>query len=302
MSDAAATPPASRPAWVEDVRAAVAGLFTALKVLRTRKPRGPAPRLPMDGLVEMVCLFMLVGGVVAATMILIDPLIPGLRLMLPLGVIHFFERVTELGLGGTVLWPLGIALLVLLGAVPHLDLLYRRVAAAVVARVGFVFLSVAATSLAVLVVKYILGRARPYEVLHLPGPNAHLTFELFRLQASYSSFPSGHSTVVFAFAVSAALLFPKARWWLIALAVLVAASRVVLGSHFPSDVIAAAAIATASSFWLAKVFAARGLVFSIAADGRLHPMPGPSMRRLMALFSPAHRLSGASSASQEARP
>lgn len=302
MTDAAVTPPAHRLRLVEDAKAAVTGLFAALAVLRHRRVRGPAPRLPLDGLVEMCCLLLLAGGLVAASMILVDPFIPGLRLRLPVGVVHLFERVTELGLGSVVLWPLGLALLVLLGAMPHLDPLYRRVAAAVAARVGFVFASVAGVSLVVLVVKYALGRARPYEALLLPGPNAHLTFELFKLKASYSSFPSGHATVVFALAVSLALLFPKARWWLIALAVLVAASRVVLGSHYPSDVIAAAVIATAATFWLARVFAARGLVFKVAADGRVSPKPGPSMRRLIALFSPAHRLSGAPSASQEARP
>ncbi|MGU3493845.1 phosphatase PAP2 family protein [Xanthobacteraceae bacterium A53D] len=307
MSDAVVTPPAPRRhRLAEDAKAAVGGLFGALAYLRRHPVRGVSPRLPMDGAVELICLFVLVGGVVAASMILLDPLILGLRVRLNHEFVQFFERVTELGLGSVVLWPLGIALLVLLGSMPHLVPVRRAVAAALVARIGYVFVSVVGASLTILVVKYIIGRARPGESLMLSMhnvPNAHLTFEVFRLKASYASFPSGHTAVIFALAVALAMLFPRARWWLVALAVLVAASRVVLGSHFPSDVIAAAAFSTAFTLWMTRVFAARRIVFSVAADGRVSPMPGPSMRRFMALFSPLHRSSGSqASGSQEARP
>ena len=39
--------------------------------------------------------------------------------------------------------------------------------------------------------------------------------------------------------------FPELRWVLVPLAALIAASRVVLGLHYPSDVIAGAAIGAA---------------------------------------------------------
>lgn len=272
-----------------DARAAVTGLFAALEVLRRRPRRGVAPRLPLDGLLEVLLLFILVASVAAASMILLDPLIPGLRARVPLEVVRFFERVTDLGLGSVVLWPLGLALLATLGAMPHLDPLRRQVAAAVAARLGFVFICVVGISLPVLVVKYALGRARPSAALMLPGPNAQLTFDWFAMRPSYSSFPSGHSTVVFAVAVALAALYPRARWPLAALAVLVASSRVVLGSHYPSDVLAGAALATVFTLWMVKVFAAKRLVFAVAADGTISPKAGPSMRRVLALFSPSHR-------------
>lgn len=272
-----------------DVRAAVTGLFAALEVLRHRPRRGVAPRIPFDGILELIILFILVGSLAAASMILVDPFIPGLRARLPLELVRFFERVTDLGLGSVVLWPLGLSLLATLGAMPHLDPLRRRAAAAVAARLGFVFTCVVGISLPVLVVKYALGRARPSAALMLPGPNAQLTFDWFAMRPSYSSFPSGHSTVVFAVVVALAALYPRARWPLLALGVLVAASRVVLGSHYPSDVLAGAALATAFTLWMVKVFAAKRLVFAVAGDGTITPKAGPSMRRFLALFSPSHR-------------
>jgi len=91
-------------------------------------------------------------------------------------------------------------------------------------------------------------------------------------------------------------LLPKEKFYLrmvrsclLALAVLVASSRVVLGSHYPSDVLAGAALATAFTLRMVKVFAAKRLVFAVAADGSITPKAGPSMRRILALFSSSHR-------------
>jgi undecaprenyl-diphosphatase len=56
------------------------------------------------------------------------------------------------------------------------------------------------------------------------------------------SFPSGHTITAFAMAVSLAEFYPAALPGLFFIAASVAASRVVLGMHFLSDVLAGAAI------------------------------------------------------------
>ena len=92
---------------------------------------------------------------------------------------------------------------------------------------------------AVYALKVLIGRARP---------------ALWESQWYWgSSFPSGHTLVVAAFAMAAALavgrLLPAARTTALAAALAwiarVAASRLVLGAHWPTDVLAAACVGAA---------------------------------------------------------
>ena len=67
------------------------------------------------------------------------------------------------------------------------------------------------------------------------------------------SFPSGHTLHAVTFTVVALAYFPLLAPLLIPFTLLVAASRVVLGLHYPSDVLAATLIGSAlagSSLWL----------------------------------------------------
>lgn len=267
-------------------RTALEGLRDCWLYLVRHPKRGTAPRLPGAGLVEAAATGILVTGVVAASMILLDPLTFGLRMSLPLSVVHFFERITELGLGGVVLWPLGLCLLAVLAVKPRLAPAGQKVAAALAARLGFLFVSITSAGLVILVAKYLIGRARPYVAAQIGGPHAQFTFDWLALKANYASFPSGHSAVVFSTAVAFGALFPRARLPLMLLAFLVASSRVVLGSHYPSDVLAAGAVAALVVLLVIKAFAARRIVFSVSADGSISPKPGPSPRRLARLAAP----------------
>jgi undecaprenyl-diphosphatase len=56
------------------------------------------------------------------------------------------------------------------------------------------------------------------------------------------SFPSGHTLHAVSFAWQGVAHFPELAWVLVPLATLIAASRVVLGLHYPSDVLAGGVI------------------------------------------------------------
>ena len=67
------------------------------------------------------------------------------------------------------------------------------------------------------------------------------------------SFPSGHTLHAVAFTLVALTYYPSLIWLLLPFTLSVAASRVVLGMHYPSDVIAASgigALLATTSLWL----------------------------------------------------
>jgi undecaprenyl-diphosphatase len=67
------------------------------------------------------------------------------------------------------------------------------------------------------------------------------------------SFPSGHTLHAVSFTLVALAYFPMLAWVLVPFAASVAASRIVLGMHYPSDVFAAALIGgglASLSLWL----------------------------------------------------
>ena len=59
------------------------------------------------------------------------------------------------------------------------------------------------------------------------------------------SFPSGHTITAFAIALSLGLFYPQLQGVLLAVALLIASSRIILGMHFLSDVLAGSAIGIA---------------------------------------------------------
>lgn len=88
-------------------------------------------------------------------------------------------------------------------------------------------------------------RPRPYERLpvHLLVPRVHDT-----------SFPSDHATLGFAVAVGVLFFHRKAGMWLMAFAIILAYSRVFVGAHYPTDVIAGAALGSLAAVGMNGLF------------------------------------------------
>lgn len=86
------------------------------------------------------------------------------------------------------------------------------------------------------IIKRIVGRPRP-RYAHQDswpwGPS---------LDGGFDAFPSGHSAASFSVAAVLAHYFPRYRWIWYGSAVFVAGSRVLKGSHYPSDVIVGALV------------------------------------------------------------
>jgi undecaprenyl-diphosphatase len=100
-----------------------------------------------------------------------------------------------------------------------------------------VILAIEAASFLDGMLKSAVGRARPF----VGDPRVHPSIAL----PHDPSMPSGHAMNAFAGAVLLGAVMPRARWPLLALAALIGLSRVYLGVHFPSDVIAGAIVGAA---------------------------------------------------------
>jgi undecaprenyl-diphosphatase len=83
-------------------------------------------------------------------------------------------------------------------------------------------------------------RPRPYQL--------HSSIQHFIAPLDRFSFPSGHTLHAVAFSLVAAAYYPALTGALTVFSLLIATSRVVLGLHYPSDVIAGAAIGAAIAF------------------------------------------------------
>lgn len=135
------------------------------------------------------------------------------------------------------------------GSVAAVYLLYAGLLAGLAWQRSYQFWPVLAVPAAVFVLGTVLRRAinrpRPYEALHFTP--------LFPKDTVGQSMPSRHCFSAAAIAVAAFAVWPGLGWAAAGLALLIAASRVLCGVHYPSDVLAGllfGAAAAALGFWL----------------------------------------------------
>jgi membrane-associated phospholipid phosphatase len=175
---------------------------------------------------------------------------------------------TDFGKDAYVLCTLGGLLLAIALAVP----LSRAGARHRLLRVGvdvqYLFLAVSIPVTVAQVVKWAVGRGRPF----VGGKADAFNFAPFDGTEAYFSLPSGHAVTAFALAFGVAAIWPRARIAMAVYAVVIAMTRLLLLAHHPSDVVAGAVIGVVGAIGARHWFAVRRLGFAVGAKGEIAPL------------------------------
>ena len=189
-----------------------------------------------------------------------------------------FRILTDFGKDNYVVALLAVLLLVVVLAAPALHGPARRRLLAIGLRLQFVLLAVSVPLVAGELVKWTAGRGRPF----VGGQANPFNFAPFAGTEAHASFPSAHSITAFALAFAIAAVWPRMRGLMIAYALMIAFTRLVLLAHHPSDVVAGATIGIIGVMCVRYWFAARGLGFSISSGGIISPVAGGSLKGVAA--------------------
>jgi membrane-associated phospholipid phosphatase len=183
---------------------------------------------------------------------------------------------TDFGKDEYVLAVLAALLIAVAIVSPALRGIQRALLLGLGTRLQFIFLAVAVSNLVTEVLKFCIGRGRPF----VGGEANAFHFSHFAGNPAYYSFPSGHATTAFALALAVSAVWPQARVAMAIYALIIAMSRLVLLAHHPSDVVAGAMVGIVGTVFVRYWFAARRLGFAIQRDGSIVSLVGPSSGRL----------------------
>ena len=145
---------------------------------------------------------------------------------------------------------------------------------------ALIFVGVGLPSLIADLVKHLIGRSRPVVFDQVGILGFHPIINDFGFQ----SWPSGHTTTAFGLAMVIGFLSPK--WFGLGLlyAFAVAASRLVLGAHYPTDVLSGAVLGSLGAYAVRNYFAYRRWGFERRADGHIVQRPVVGISRLARRF------------------
>jgi membrane-associated phospholipid phosphatase len=129
-------------------------------------------------------------------------------------------------------------------------------------RAIYFFATIAASGILAQVIKHLVGRSRP----HLLATDGAFRFHPLSFHNVLASFPSGHTTSAFAAAVALGFIVPRWRGAFLAFAMAIGLSRILVGAHFPSDVVGGAALGSLVALAMARSFARRGIGFVERGD------------------------------------
>ena len=103
----------------------------------------------------------------------------------------------------------------------------------------FLFLSILITGLITQILKHLIGRPRPNYFFEKISSETNF----FNFDSAYHSFPSGHTSTIFVVALFCTLLTPRIKYIYFIFASLVSVSRIVVGAHYITDVLAGIVVA-----------------------------------------------------------
>lgn len=234
-------------------------------------------------------LIAIVGAAIITLMLMFD--VPEIKLMPARGTksLWWVRILTDFGKDTYVLWTLAGLLVAVAIIAPALHGIRRQIMLGLGTRLQFLFFAVLFPVLVGDLLKWIVGRGRPF----VGGePNA-FNFSHFSGSEAFASFPSGHATTSFALAFAVSALWPRARFVMAIYALVICATRLVLLAHHPSDVVGGALVGVIGAMAVRYWFAARRLGFAIRHDGAIYPLAGPSFDRVKRV---AKRVAGGASA------
>ncbi|WP_150463640.1 lipid A 1-phosphatase LpxE [Francisella sp. XLW-1] len=154
---------------------------------------------------------------------------------MPKAIDTAFRHITDVGKAEYILIICGLIVLVRLFT--NIDKLSKSTKIAfnkICIYSGFILATVAISGIVGQVLKVIIGRARPKFFLEY---GSHYFQHFHAPGYDFASMPSGHSITVGAMFIAFFYIFPKFRYLWYVLIVVFAGSRIIVGSHYPSDVI-----------------------------------------------------------------
>jgi undecaprenyl-diphosphatase len=220
--------------------------------IQTEKTAGRSARLTSLGFAAAAV------SAIVLCMLLVDPLAFQAAREMRSDLRELFQTITDLGKSGWILTLAGVCAAAFAVLRRRAGSRRNRAAWGYAMQVSlFVLAAVAVTGIAVSLIKNSIGRARPkhFEAL------GSFDFTPFAFQADFAAFPSGHATTIFALATAVAILWPRLRYIVLAAALIVAASRFLIGAHYLSDVLAGTAFGIAGTLMLRAALSRRRWLF-----------------------------------------
>jgi len=250
---------AKRLSWPRENCAAIAERIR-------RVEQRPSIHAPVFQLSDILALVVISVGLILVVGLAFDGLSVQRARALPRAVYFVGDWLSYFGKSQWELVPAGVVVLVLLsGRWKIVPPLVRAAWAEIGALAAYIFLAIAGSGILVNIVKQFIGRGRPPTF----DEYGALVLRPFEFAYNFQSFPSGHATTAGALIAIGFLVIPRWRLGLLLLGLGIAASRVVVAAHYPSDILAGLIFGYAFSLWLAGRFAAAGWGFARGSTGSI---------------------------------